>query len=48
MNQRKSENERDDTELEEELKNVRDLHPEWAGEKAGDNAEGAGPEPAGE
>lgn len=29
--------------LEGDLKRVRGLHPEWSDEKAGDNAEGAGP-----
>jgi hypothetical protein len=47
MNQRK-EDKRDDTDLEEDLKKVRGLHPEWADETAGDNAEGSGPEPAGD
>jgi hypothetical protein len=40
MNQRKNEDERDDTDLEEDLKKVRGLHPEWSDEKAGDEAEG--------
>jgi hypothetical protein len=47
MNQGKDE-EREDAELEEDLKKVRGVHPEWGDEKAGDNAEGAGPEPAGD
>jgi hypothetical protein len=44
MDKRKNENqERGDEDLSEELEDVREMHPEWEDEKAGDDAEGANP-----
>ena len=46
VDQNKLAQERNDPELEEDLRKVRGLHKEWADEKAGDDAEGANPEKA--